>query len=264
MLSENEIGSYSTARIEALIVQANEQLNTMLKEMAQQVKVLQYKEVDHFKERLKNELVNRKIKLLSEVKMLDESVNNADNWMPNKIFSNNEKNNNFYNYNDDIYSHNLNNDFNNNNNVETKRELQRVNPQELIEKYRMLIEAQSGNILVYRGIHIPTKPRAFSCLFVMGRHATEALSVKTIYEKAIEYEVDAKGLDPYADNITEAWVIRSEIREALYKATEEYRNKVSKEEIKNLLNSDKSGKIRLRIPKKDVIAIGPLDEYPCR
>ena len=264
MLSEKEICSYSTSRIEEMIVQANEQLNTMLKEMAQPVKVLQYKEIDHLKEKLKNELINRRIQLINEVRKLDESVSNADNWKPNNFFSFKE-NSNIQNSDDNLYSHQLNTDLHSIPSEKVKEEKKRVNPQALIEKYRMMLEAQSGNILFYKGIHIPgIKPRAFSCLFVLGRHATQALSVKTLYEKAIEYEVDANNLDPYSNNIADAWVIRSEIREALYEATESYRDRISKEEVKSLLNSDKTGKIRLQIPKKDVLAIGPLDEYPCR
>ena len=159
------------------------------------------------------------------------------------------------------------NDFKENTNV--KKCLHNINDKlastekiinKLVNKYKMVLNAQQGNLFHYKAISISdVKPRAFSCMFVLGKHPNTPLSVETIYKLAGDYKIDGRGL---SDVITypKPSVIRAEIREAILTGTEEYRDIISKDEIRNLLDSSKQGKITLQVPQNQVFTIGPLDD----
>ena len=128
----------------------------------------------------------------------------------------------------------------------------------ILNKYPIVLNAQQGNTCYYRNLLISDlKPRAFSCFFVLGKHPNTPLSVKTIYELAGDYKVDGRGLDN--GTLPRPSIIRSEIRDALKKGTEKHRNKISEQEIMDLLDSSKQGKITLQVPQEQILVIGPLD-----
>ena len=133
----------------------------------------------------------------------------------------------------------------------------------VINDYKLFLNTQNANTVYYKGINIPNiKPRAFSCLFVMAKNPNIELDVKSIYEKAVEYNVDYGRVDPNEYNLPRLNTIRSEIRDAFLKGTENHRDLISEQEIKNIISSNKRGTTALLLPKEEVLVIGQLDEYP--
>ena len=163
---------------------------------------------------------------------------------------------------DEIDSFDKKNEKNSNNIITTRNKEKDDILEPILNKYPIILNAQQGNTCYYRNILIPElKPRAFSCFFVLGKHPNTPLNVETIYELASEYKVDGRGLELIkGTSLPRPSTIRSEIRDALKKGTEKHRDKINEQEIMNLLDSSKQGKITLQVPQEQILVIGPLDD----
>ena len=131
----------------------------------------------------------------------------------------------------------------------------------LLKEKLIICDTRMGNLVHLKNITISDfTPRAFCCFFVLGKNPNMPLTLERIYELAGEYKIDGRGLNKNKSILTKPSVVRSEIREALKKGTENYRDKISKSEIMNLLDSGKNGTITLQVRKDEVLSIGPLDD----